>query len=178
MKVFWGSVFLSFYIASCGVKVPYTNQIKNDFNLDSEREIKKVQFYISSTIILQKSKSSGNQGTAENGALVTSSNKEQDRIIIPVNAKCVFDQYGANDELIVRFETGVGKTLTFSVRTGQANSKYYLIADWNQEKSGKITYGNDVYYATPSSGSAYLQVVLKKLQKTKRKDRIVKGMKV
>jgi hypothetical protein len=178
MNFFWGCVFLSFILSGCGVKVPYTNQIKNDFNLDSEREIKKVQFYISSTIILQKSKSSGNQGTADNGALVASSSKEQDRIIIPVNAKCVFDQYGSNDELFVRFEIGVGKTLSFSVRPGQSNSKYYLIADWNQEKGGKITYGNDVYYATPSSGSAYLQVVLKKLQKTKRKDRIVKGMKV
>ena len=178
MNFFRSCVFLCLCLAGCGVKVPYTNQIKNDFNLDSEREVKKVQFYISSTIILQKSKSSGNQGTADNGSLIASSNKEQDRIIIPVNAKCIFDKYGDNDALIVRFETGVNKTISFSVRPGQANGKYYLIADWNQEKGGKITYGDDVYYATPSSGSAYLQVVLKKLQKTKRKDRIVKGMKV
>ena len=178
MRFLWIVLTLNFLLSGCGVKVPYTNQIKEEFSLDSEREVKKVQFYISSTIILQKSKSSGNQGTAENGALVASSSKEQDRIIIPINAKCVFDQYGPNEELIVRFETGVGKTLTFFVRPGQANSKYYLIADWNHEKGGKITYGNDTYFATPNSGSAYLQVVLKKLQKTKRKDRIVKGMKV
>lgn len=178
MKFLVGFVFMTCFLTGCGVKVPYTNQLKNDFNLDSERDIKKVQFYISATIILQKSKSSGNQGTADNGALVTSSSKEQNRIIIPVNSKCVFERYGENDELIVRFETGVGKTLTFSVKPGQATSKYYLIADWNQEKGGQITYGNETFYATPSSGGAYLQVVLKKLQKTKHKDRIVKGMKV
>lgn len=164
--------------ASCGVKVPYTNDIRDEFGLDSEKEVKKVQFYTSGTVILEKSKSSGNQGTSESGALVTNSSKEEDRIIIPINTKCIFEGFGPNGELIIRFETGVAKTLTFAARPGQQTSKYYLVADWSSQKGGELKYGNETYVTASSSGNAHLMVVLKKLQRTKRKDRIVKGMKV
>ena len=167
------------FLVSCGVKVPYTNDIREEFNLSAVDKVKKVQFYTSATIILERSKQSGNQGTAEDGALVTNSNKQQDRVIIPINTKCIFDSYGPNGELVVRFETGVGKTLTFAVRqTQSSNVKYFLVADWTNEKGGKITYGNESYFAASSSGNTYLMVKRKNLQKTKRKDRVVKGMKV
>lgn len=172
-------LFILIFLVSCGVKVPYTNDIKEEFNLSSVDKVKKVQFYTSATIIIERSKQSGNQGTADDGALVSNSNKEQDRVIIPINTKCVFDSYGPNGELIVRFETGVGKTLTFTVRQAQAtNAKYFLVADWTNEKGGKLSYGNETYFASSASGTTYLMVKRKNLQKTKRKDRVVKGMKV
>ena len=163
-------------LVSCGTRIPYTNEIRDEFGLDSEQTIKKVQFITSATIILEKSHESGNQGTDEDGALVSSSNKEQDRVIIPIGTKCVFERFGAQDELVLRFETGVNKTINFAVRQGTTNSKYYLVADWKNGKT--INYGNEMYVATGSSGAAYLEVIRKKLQKTKRKDRVVKGMKV
>ena len=169
---------LGLILASCGTKVPYTNEIREEFGLESDKALRKVQFFTSATIILEKSKSSGNQGTTDDGSLVTSSSKEQDRVIIPINTKCVFDGFGPNGELMLRFEPGTGKTISFAVRANQTNGKYYLVAEWTQEKGGKLTYGNETFYANSSSGNAYLMVVLKKLQKTKRKDRVVKGMKV
>ena len=171
-------ILLGIVLASCGVKVPYTNEIRDEFSLDSEKQLKKVQFFTSATIILEKSKSTGNQGTSDDGSLVTSANSEQNRVIIRANTKCIFEGYGPNGELMLRFETGVGKTISFTVRANQASGKYYLVADWSQDKGGKLTYGNETFYANSSSGNAYLMVVLKKLQKTKRKDRVVKGMKV
>lgn len=164
-------------LASCGVKVPYTNEVRDEFGLEDEKQVKKVQFYTSSTIILEKSKSAGGQGTSDSGVLVSSSSKEQNRIIIPVNSKCVFEGYGPDGQLIIRFETGVGKVLTFAARPGQQSSKYYLVAEWTQ-KGGELKYGNETYVTASSSGNAYLMVAIKKLQRTKRKDRIVKGMKV
>jgi hypothetical protein len=171
-------LILGITLFSCGTKVPYTNEIRDEFGLDTDKQLRKVQFFTSATIILEKSKSSGNQGTSEDGALVTNSSKTEDRVIIPINTKCVFDGFGPNGELVLRFEVGVGKTVTFAVRANQTSGKYYLVADWTGDKGGKLTYGNETYYANSSSGNAYLMVVLKKLQKTKRKDRVVKGMKV
>lgn len=166
-------------LSSCGTRVPYTNQVKDEFGLDTEKQMAKVQFFTSATIILEKNKQSGNQTTDDDGALVSSSNTDQDRVIIPNGTKCVFDSYGPNDELVLRFETGVGKTISFMMREGSTSGKYYLVANWNGgSRGGDITYGNDVYTATTSSATAYLQVIRKKLQKTKRKDRVVKGMKV
>jgi len=164
-------------IASCGTKVPYTDQLKEEFDLTPQNMVK-VQFFTSSTIILEKSKSSGNQTTGDDGALVSNSNKTQDRIIIPTNTKCVFEKMGDDDAVIVRFEIGTGKTLKFDTRAAQTNGKYYLVANWTENKGGTIEYGNETYNVASGSSSAYLTVILKKLQKTKRKDRIVKGMKV
>lgn len=172
-------LILGVVLASCGTKIPYTNQIRDEFGLESEQMVKKVQFFTSATIVMEKNKESGAQGTNEDGKLVTSSNKEQNRVIIPLGTKCVFEGYGPNQELILRFEVGVAKTITFALRPGTTSGKYYLVADWNNGRSGGvIQYGNETYVATSSSGTAYLQVVRKRLQKTKRKDRVVKGMKV
>ena len=166
-------------LASCGTRVPYTNEIRDEFGLDTEQALRKVQFITSSTIIFEKNKISGGQGTNSDGTLITSSNKEQDRVIIPSGTKCIFDGYGKNGELIVRFEVGVGKTITFAMRDNSQSGKFYLVADWNNGAArGAVSYGNEMYTATPSSATAYLQVIRKKLQKTKRKDRVVKGMKV
>jgi hypothetical protein len=162
---------------SCGVKVPYTDEIKNEYSLD-ETSLKKVQFFTSATIILQRKNSLENQGTTTSGALVTNENSVENRIIIPVNTKCVFEKMEANGDLHVRFETGQNKTLRYAIRKGQNSGRYYLQATWEQNKGGQLDYGNLTYYATPESGNAYLLVVTKKLKKVRRKDRVVKGMKV
>lgn len=166
-------------LASCGTRVPYTNEIRDEFGLENEQALRKVQFITSATIIFEKNKVSGGQGTNSDGTLVTSSNKEQDRVIIPAGTKCVFDSYGTTGQLIVRFEVGAGRVITFGIRDNSQSGKFYLVADWNNGAArGSVSYGNEMYTATASSATAFLQVVRKKLQKTKRKDRVVKGMKV
>jgi len=164
-------------LSACGVKEGFTNEIRTQYNLTSEKELKKVQFYTSETIILTRSKASGNSSTDEDGTLVSSQNSEQDRIIIPVNTKCICESVGAAGEIFVRFEVGPGKLLPFTERKNQ-NNRYYFSPEWIADKGGKINYGNEVFYATQSSGTAYLMIKRKNLQKTKRRDRVVKGMKV
>lgn len=169
---------LGLIITGCGMKVPYTDEVKKEYNLDEEN-MRKVQFYTSTTIILERKNSQENQGTSESGALVTNENSVENRIIIPVSTKCIFEKFEANGDIYIRFEPGQNKTIRFAIRKGQTNGRYYLLADsWDAKKGGELPYGNLTYYATSESGNAYLMVVIKKLKKTKRKDRIVKGMKV
>ena len=170
-------LFAGLILASCATPVPLTPTLRDEFGLDSETSMAKVQFMTSATIQLERSKESGNQGTTDDGVLVQNSNKEQDRIVIPIGTKCVFESFDG-DNIIVRFEPGVGNVLTFGQREGQSSGKYYIFADWTKKEGGEIVYGNSTYFASTSSGTAYLQVYRKKLQKTKRKDRFVRGMKV
>lgn len=169
-------LFLLVLVTSCGTRVPYTDALKDQYDL-SPKKLMEVQFYTSSVIILEKSKVSGNQSTGSDGALVTNTSKTQDRIIIPANTKCVFEKQGDSTTLVVRFEIGTGKTLKFATRPTQTNGKYYLVADWKQS-GGTLEYGNESYTVSNGGSSAYLMVVQKKLQRVKRKDRIVRGMKV
>ncbi|MCJ8289169.1 MAG: hypothetical protein HRT58_08640 [Crocinitomicaceae bacterium] len=170
-------LFAGLLLASCATPVPLTDKLRDEFGLDDETSMAKVQFLTSATIILERSKETGNQGTTSDGTLIQNSNKEQERIIIPIGTKCVFESFD-DENIIVRFEPGVGHTISFGKRQGQSSGKYYLLADWTKKEGGQVEYANSTYYATTSSGTAYIQVTKKKLQKTKRKDRVVKGMKV
>lgn len=167
---------LVFLVASCAQRVPFTNKIKDDFDLSPEN-MTKVQFYTSSTIILEKSKQTGNQGTGNDGTLVTSQSKTSDRIIIPGGTRCTFEKSGAENEIFVRFEVGTGRILKFAARPTQVNGNYYLVADW-KGGSGTVDYANEKYVVSSGGSSAYLNVQLKNFKKVKRKDRVVKGMKV
>lgn len=64
-------------LASCGVKVPYTNQIRDEFGLDNNEKLSKVQFFTSHTIILNQEVKSDNSNTTENGTLVVNSSSER-----------------------------------------------------------------------------------------------------
>lgn len=172
-------LLILFIVFSCGVKVPFTEDIKKEYSLENVENMKKVQFYSSTTIVLEKSILRGGKPKTEDGTLVTSKNKIQDRIIIPLNTKCIFDSYDANGNVNIRFELGSGKTLKFGIRENQVTGRYYFVAsNWDYEKGGEVQYGGETYYATSNSGNAFLLVVIKKLQKTRRKDRVVKGLKV
>lgn len=178
MKFLSTCILTLLILSSCGTKVPFTNDIKDEFGLDAATQMKKVQFYISQTIILERVKQTGVQGTAENGVLTTNKSKQQDRIIIQAQTPGVFEEYGENGEMIIRFEVGQGKILTFNVRQQANSSKYYLVAKWDMNRGGELMYANYKYTVSSSAGNAYLMVILKKLQRTQRTDRVVKGMKV
>lgn len=176
MKRIFAFAVLAILVVSCAQKIPYTDQVKEDFDLSPEN-MTKVQFYTSSNIILEKNQSSGNQGTGSSGELVVNSSKTQNRVIIPTNTRGVFEKIGPNNEVIVRFEVGSGRVIKFATRATQTSGKYYLVADW-KNNGGTMEYGGETFSVSSGGSSAFLQVRLKKLQKTKRKDRVVKGMKV
>lgn len=163
-------------VAGCGTPIAYTDALKEQYDLSPENLVK-VQFYTSSVIILEKSKVSGDQTTGDDGTLVSNTSKTQERIIIQTNTKCVYEKTTDANEIVVRFELGTGKTLKFAPRATQNNGKYYLVADWKQT-GGTLEYGNETYNVQTGGSSAFLQVKKKNFQRTKRKDRIVKGMKV
>lgn len=169
--------FVGIILASCGTKVPFTNQVRDEFGLDSAEKLKNVQFYTSATIKLERSSSSGDSGTNSDGTLVSSSSESQDLVIIPVGTQCVFENISGDGDISVRFEVGAGNFLTFELRGDQPSSKYYLVADWNN-KRGTLEYGNVEYTAIDASSAAYLMVMKKNLKKVKRDARVVKGMKV
>lgn len=182
MKKIIGILILFIIFCQCGVKVPYSTQVRDEFSLEDEEKLSKVQFYISHTIILNQEKRSDNSNTTDKGALVQSSSSESESVIIPAGTRCIFDSYGTKDQIKVRFENGDNKVLPFAVKSENSISKrYFFDADWNTPGGPKINYGGDIFKIDLIRGNArvaHLLVVRKKLQKTKRKERIVKGLKI
>lgn len=171
------ALFTIVLLGSCATKVPYTTKIKADFDL-SEDKMKKVQFYTSETIILERSDNQQSVATTgSSGELVTSERSTSERIVIPANRPCVFEELEEDGTVQIRFELGGGRVLRFAERQNIANGRFYLVAQWADGK-GELDYGGSVYYAVRGSASAYLMVKLKNWKKNQRKDRVIKGMKV
>ena len=126
---------------------------------------------------------SENQNTTENGTLVASSNSKKESLIIPTGTKCIFEGFGANGEIKVRFELGDDKYLVFSTKSDVVrNRRYFLKADWTAQGGPKINYGGNVFkidmQRSVNARSSYLQVLKKNLQRNRRKERVIKGLKV
>jgi hypothetical protein len=130
-------------IVSCGTKIPYTQKAKEEYDLTDDK-LKKVQFFTSRVIILErKEQSERTTTTGTSGDIVVSSSSLSERIVIPANTKCVFEKFDDKGGIIIRFEIGNQRTLTFVERTGAAagTGRFYLQADWKGGKENSITEG-------------------------------------
>ncbi|MEN9700167.1 MAG: hypothetical protein RLZZ301_1365 [Bacteroidota bacterium] len=175
-------LFSALILWSCGTKVPYTTAIRDEFSLDTEEKMRQIQFYTSHTIILNQIKVASSELTTQNGALVSSSNSESETVIIPAGTRCVFEGFGDNGQVLVRFETGDQRFIPFATKTdGGSVRRYYFDADWSAQGGARVQYGGNAYKVDLTRGaprSAYLLIVKKKLERTKRKEHIVRGLKV
>ena len=182
MKNIFALLFLGTFFCSCAVKIPYTRQVNEEFGLKSEEKMRKVQFFISETIILnQKVEANSETTTDESGTLVSSSTKESESIIITGHTKCIFEGYGPNNEIRVRVETGDKKYLEFASKGNQLRDRFYFDADWKANGGPTVKYGGKTYKVDVMRGAArssFIKVEKKRLQKTRKKERVIKGMKV
>ena len=183
MKNIFFLAITSISLMSCAVRVPYTNELRDEFSLDTDEKMSNVQFSTSHTIILDQEYISENQNTTENGMLISSSNSKKESLIIPSGTKCIFEGFGTKGEIKIRFEVGDEKYLTFSTKPdGNRNSKwYYFEADWLAKGGPKVQYGGNTFKIDMLRGfprQVHLQVLKRNLQKNKHKQRVVKGLKV
>ena len=173
MKKIFGLFALVLVLFSCAVKVPFTNQVNEEFGLNSEEKMRKVQFFTSSTIILkQVGESSSQTSTDDSGVLVSSSTDKSETIIIPANSKCVFESFGSNLEVNIRFELGANKYVSFKAKSNKPRDRYYFVANWSANGGPELMYGNKKFKVDMMRGSArssYILVSRKRLQKNKRK---------
>jgi len=161
---------------SCGVKVPYTTQLRDEFGLDTEEKILRVQFFVSGTIYLDEEKRNESQNTTQNGTLISSSSSNKESVIIPINTKCIFEGFGNKGELLVRFETGDGKVIPFATREGGASTGKRFFFSPETNSSGSLYKGRTA--VTTDARNVHLLVIKRRLDRSKRKERVVKGMKV
>ncbi len=165
--------------SSCAIKIPYTKELKDEYGIDTDAEMKRLQFFTSGTLILdQVFTNDKDLKTDENGVMVQNNSKVKEKIIIPANTKCIFDDFGEKDKILVRFEEGKGKTLTFDLKPN--NKRYYLDINPNEPGGPIIKYGKNSYKVDllRSGGSSVYLLIKKDTRKPRSRGRIVRGMKV
>ena len=163
--------------SSCQSTVPFTNDVRKKYGLD-EAKLKKMQFYISTDITLQRGeRGKEEQQLDEDGKLVISSSASLDNILVDGKTPGVCVKVIDGDKLAISFFESDDQYLVF----GDPNNRgrYNLMgAQWKNGK-GKINFGGKVYYIMPGGAGAYLKFELEKVKdykttSTKAKGRTIK----
>lgn len=171
-SIIFSSLLAIILLASCkSGKVPFTTELQKSYNL-SEATLKKVQFYTSEEIILYKVEEEGD-ASVTGGKLLISNKKDCEKIIILRNTPCLLEKVIDDHKLLVSFEVGDHKFIAFGNTSG---GSYSLLAKEWENTTGKLKYANKTY--ATENGDVYLNVVLKKLNKLKSKERVIGGRKV
>ena len=171
--------FLPIFIAvvllsSCKNIVPYTDTLRKQQNW-SEEQVKTIQFYLSSPIILQRKVTDASSDIVA-GTIKIVNGQKVDEVIISSGTPGVL--VGENNNLFnISFEKGDDYTLQFG--SNQYMDYHYSLAFSDIKNSiGKLTYNGVEYYTSPESLNAILMVDLRKINKTQLNQRIAEGRKV
>jgi hypothetical protein len=160
-------------LSSCQSTIPYTNTVKKQYGLD-DAKLKKMQFYVSSDITLQRGERGENsQELDEDGKLVVSSSSTLDEILVDGKTPGVCVKVLPGNKLAISFFDSDDQYLVF----GDPNNRgrYNLMgAEWKSGK-GKINFGGKVYYIMPGGASAYLKFEMKKVRDDKVSTKKAKG---
>ena len=163
------SLTISILFSSCkSGQVPFTSSLKQSYNLN-EKTLKKLQFYTSEEIVLFEVKEESDASVSD-GKLFVSNQKNFEKITILKQTPCVLEKVIDDNKMVFSFETGEGRFLAFGTEN---NGAYSLLAkEWEGNK-GTLRYSNKMY--STENGDVYLNVVLKKLNKLKSRERVVRG---
>ncbi|MFK7808158.1 MAG: hypothetical protein AB8F74_10200 [Saprospiraceae bacterium] len=164
-------------LSSCTPKLtPFTQELQQE-NGWTEKDLKKIQFYISQDVELVKQKKrSGSK--IESGEIKVVSDAEVEKIIIKKHTPGVLVKLPKENRFAVCFEDSrSSRYLIFGPNPKRGDSYALMASKWDRQK-GELTYGDKKYYTPSNSSYANLMVNLKKVKKQKVKSRTASGRKV
>ncbi len=162
--------------ASCGNHYKYfTKDLYDDYQW-SERELKRIQFYISQDIVLYR-RLSGENARISQGKIRVVDGSEVEEIVIKKGTPGVYIQSPEPNNFAIAFDNRKNHYLMFGPNQ-KANGRFVLLAkEWDRDK-GKITYGGKYYDTSNASAYAALMVDLKKAKDIKYRTKRASGRRV
>jgi hypothetical protein len=162
------------FMASCATYHPLTERDRAE-NKWTETELKQVQFYLSSDIVIQR-KLGNESSTIQNGKVRIINGERVEEIIIKKGTPGVLVNT-ADNRIGISFEDGDDQFLMFGPNKSKGGRYYLLARDW-QNNVGKVSYEGKTYFCTPESGKAFITLDLKKLHQLDKEQRTAKGRKL
>lgn len=161
-------------LSSCSKNLTYfTSDLVENYSW-GERELKRIQFYVSEDVYLYKTEKGGSS-QIKGGRIQIKDQRKVDEIIIKEGTPGTLMFMPKENTFAVSFDNS-GNYLIFSP-SKKTNGKYTLRAKkWlDKGKGGVITYGEEEYYTTTQSAYAALMVDLNKANKSERKSKRASG---
>ncbi|MEM9819701.1 MAG: hypothetical protein AAF985_01460 [Bacteroidota bacterium] len=175
-SIFFLGVLL-FTMNACSPRLsPFTQRLYDDNNW-TETDLKRIQFYLSQDITLQREATSG-QSTIESGEIKMVDGRKVEEVVVRKGTPGVLIFMPKRNRLAVSFESsGDDRYLMFGPNPKAGNRYVLLASDWKRRR-GKVTYDGKAYFTPSESAYAALMVDLKKVRKVSVKSRTAKGRKI
>ncbi len=170
-------IILPFLIlSSCKTYVPFTNTLKTD-NGWGEPELKKIQFYLSNSIVLHRQLGQS-ETKIESGVIKIVDGKKVEEVLIKKGTPGIVTNLADKKRMAVSFEIDDGYFLTFGSYSHRGGRYYLMLKGFEKDKWAKVTYVNKEYFISPESLRAFLQVDMKKINREERNQRVAGGRKL
>ena len=161
-------------LGSCKNLVPYTDALKSKYNL-SDEQLKHLQFYVSSPIVIQRKVTAENNTQIDAGKIKIVNGEKVEEVVVPVGTKGVLVR-NDNGKFEISFEKDDTYYLRFGTNPNRYDSYVLLASDW-QGKVGNVTYAGNKYYTSQESADAVLLIDIRKISSYQKESRIAKGRK-
>ncbi|MBL4624407.1 MAG: hypothetical protein JKY42_04620 [Flavobacteriales bacterium] len=162
--------------SSCSPKIQFTQAVKEQHQLTDE-EMKKLQFYTSGDIVLQRNQKDESGKETDDGELIITSGSSIDQVIIPAGTPGIVIALKGNNAMLVRFEPGERKYLVFGDPKDRKGA-YQLIPEGTKGGKQYVTYAGKKYSLSGTSQYVSLTFKMKRLNKFRKDEHVVKGMKL
>lgn len=161
-------------LGSCKNLVPYTDALKTKYNL-SDEQLKHLQFYVSSPVVLQRKITAENNTQITAGKIKIVNGEKVEEVVVPIGTKGVLVK-DDNGKFEISFEKDDTYYLRFGTNPNRYDSYVLLASDWHG-KVGNVTYAGNKYYTSPESADAVLLIDMRKISSYQKDSRVAKGRK-
>jgi len=163
--------------SSCGPKLrPFTDSMYINSGF-SDRELKRIQFYVSGDIVLQR-RVSGSKARIDSGKIKIIDGTQYEEIVIRRKTPGVFAFRADGEDIAISFE---GKADTHFLIFGPSRRRageYVLRASKWERDFGIVTYAGEQYTTPASSAFANLMVDVRGNNTTRTRGRTASGARV
>lgn len=169
--------FLALIEFSCSRVLSPLTQDLIDENKWTEKELTKIQFYLSDQIVLRRKATSG-ATEIQGGKIKTINGEKIEEIVFEQGTPGVLEFLPKENRFAISFEQGDKPKYLMFGPNPKMGDKYVLLGKEWERNGGQVTYNNEIYYTPSQSAFTCLLIDLKRAKNIERKTIIVKGRKV
>ncbi len=163
-------------LSGCARYTPFTQRLYEEYRW-TEPELKRIQFYLSSDIVLRRELGNSNVSISS-GTIRVRDGRRVEEIVIRQGTPGVFLFSPKADRMAISFEDGKNnRFLMFGPNPRQGNRYALLGAEWDRQ-GGAVTYDGQQYQVDANGAFSHLLVNLKRARNVEVNSRVAGGRRV
>ncbi|THH42061.1 hypothetical protein [Neolewinella litorea] len=166
-------LFSLLFLTGCGPRLrPFTQDLYAEQQWD-EADLRRIQFYLSEDVVLQRELRSGSS-RIRNGSVQVINGREVEQVVFRRNTPGVFTFSPKDQRVAISFEDDDDNYLIFGPNPKNGNRYSLLASDWTRN-SGTVNYAGREWRVSSDDAYASLLIPLKRIRDEDTRGRVVRG---